>query len=484
METQATRREEDLLGILEIPIDAYWGIHTERAIRNFPISGRPVRPGLIRAVALVKKACALANLELGYLTPEKGEAIITACGEIATGCFPDQFPVDALQGGAGTSTNMNVNEVIANRAIELLRGRKGDYRLIHPLEEVNLHQSTNDIYPTALKVASISGLRRLSQAVANLQGAFQEKEKAFGAIVKIGRTEMQEAVPMTLGAEFAAFSEAIARDRWRTFKSEERLRVVNLGGTAIGTGLTAPRDYIFLVIEKLREVSGMGLSRGENLTGETANADPFVEVSGILKAHATNLVKISGDLRLLNFMGEIHLSPVQAGSSIMPGKVNPVVLEAVIQTGLRVMADDMLIADAVSRGTWQISEFMPLIADAFLEEIDLLAAAATLLAGQVRGLVADEARCRSFFDQSPMIVTALLPLIGYERATELIREFYLMENSKDGSASSSEGHAGGPPNIRSFLEEKLGKGLIEEALSPYRLTALGHREHGYHTQGE
>ncbi len=295
---------------------------------------------------------------------------------------------------------------------------------------------------------------------------------------------MQEAVPMTLGAEFAAFSEAIGRDRWRTFKCEERLRVVNLGGTAIGTGLTAPRDYIFLVIEKLREVSGMGLSRGENLTGETANADPFVEVSGILKAHAANLVKISGDLRLLNFTGEIRLSPLQAGSSIMPGKVNPVVLEAVIQTGLRVMADDMLIADAVSRGTCQINEFMPLIADAFLEEIDLLAAAAVLLAGQVQGLIANDARCRSFFDQSPMIITALLPLIGYERATELIREYHRRENSAEGSASLSEGHAGGTRNVRSFLEEKLGKGLIEEALSPYRLTALGHDKHGYHTQGK
>ena len=484
MDTEATRREEDLLGGLEIPINAYWGIHTGRAIRNFPLSGRSVRPEMIRAFALVKKACAVANLEMGYLAPEKGEAIIATCGEIAAGGFPDQFPVDALQGGAGTSTNMNVNEVIANRAIELLHGQKGDYRIVHPIEDVNLHQSTNDVYPTALKVASISGLRRLSQSVADLQGVFQEKEKAFGAIVKIGRTEMQEAVPMTLGAEFAAFSEAFSRDRWRMFKSEERLRVVNLGGTAIGTGLTAPRDYIFLVIEKLREVTGMGLSRGENLTGETANADPFVEVSGILKAHATNLVKISGDLRLLNFMGEIHLSPVQAGSSIMPGKVNPVVLEAVIQAGLRVMADDGLIADAVSRGTWQINEFMPLIADAFLEEIDLLTAAATLLAGQVRGLVADEARCRFFFDQSPMIVTALLPLIGYERATELIREYERRQCSTDGSGSSSEGPAGGKPSIRLFLEEKLGKGLIEEALSPYRLTALGHREHGYHTQRE
>ena len=484
MERHPTRRERDLLGDMEIPADVYWGIHTGRAIRNFPLSGRPVHPGLIRAFALVKKACALANLELGYLTPEKGEAIIAACGEIAAGGLSDQFPVDALQGGAGTSTNMNVNEVVANRAIEILQGRKGDYRLIHPLEDVNLHQSTNDVYPTALKVASISGLRRLSRAVADLQGAFQEKEKAFGAIVKIGRTEMQEAVPMTLGAEFAAFAEAIARDRWRTFKAEERLRVVNLGGTAIGTGLTAPRDYIFLVIEKLREISEMGLSRGENLTGETANADPFVEVSGILKAHSTNLVKISGDLRLLNFMGEVHLVPLQAGSSIMPGKFNPVALEAVIQTGLRVMADDMLITEAVSRGTWQISEFMPLIADAFLEAIDLLIAAASLLTGQVRGLAADEDRCRFYFDQSPMIVTALLPLIGYERATELIREYDRWKGSTKGAASSSEGQAVGARNIRSFLEEKLGKGLIEEALSPYRLTALGYREHGNHTQGQ
>jgi aspartate ammonia-lyase len=483
METGTTRREEDLLGALEIPADVYWGIHTARAIHNFPLSGRPVRPALIRALALVKKACAAANLELGYLTPGQGEAIIAACTEIAAGGLPDQFPVDALQGGAGTSTNMNLNEVIANRAIELLGGRRGDYRCIHPLEVVNLHQSTNDVYPTALKIASIAGLRRLAHTVADLQGAFQEREKGFAAIVKIGRTELQEAVPMTLGAEFAAFAEAFSRDRWRTAKGEERLRVVNLGGTAIGTGLTAPRDYIFLVIEKLREISGMGLSRAENLTGETANADPFVEVSGILKANAANLVKIAGDLRLLNFIGEIHLPPAQTGSSIMPGKINPVVMEAVIQTGLRVMADDMLIADAASRGTWQISEFLPLIADAFLEEIELLTAAAPLLAAQVRGLAADEARCSAFFDSSPMIITALVPFIGYERATELIREFNARAASTEPFASPAEGHAGGGRNIRTFLEEKLGKGLIEQALSPYRLTALGHRKNGYDTQG-
>ena len=287
---------------------------------------------------------------------------------------------------------------------------------------------------------------------------------------------------MTLGAEFAAFSEAFSRDRWRTFKSEERLRVVNLGGTAIGTGLTAPRDYIFLVVEKLREITGMGLSRGENLTGETANADVFVEVSGILKAHAANLVKISGDLRLLNFTGEIHLPPVQAGSSIMPGKVNPVIPEAAIQAGLRTMANDSVISDAVSRGTWQINEFLPLIADALLEEIDLLKAASAILARHVRNVVADETRCRAFFDRSPMIVTALLPAIGYERATELMQEYQKLETRIGSEALPSECRAAELPNIRSFLEEKLGKELLERALAPYHLTALGYRTHEYDTK--
>ena len=465
MDNGVGRKEEDLLGTLWIPADAYWGIHTQRAMDNFPVSGRRVNPSLLRAFALVKKACANTNTELGYLPPEKGHAIAAACDDIARGDFSEQFPVDALQGGAGTSTNMNVNEVIANRAIELLGGQRGDYRLVNPLEEVNLHQSTNDVFPTALKVAAISGLRLLSAAIAGLQGAFQEKEKSFGSFVKIGRTEMQEAVPMTLGAEFAAFSEAFSRDRWRTFKSEERLRVVNLGGTAIGTGLTAPRDYIFLVVEKLREITGMGLSRGENLTGETANADVFVEVSGILKAHAANLVKISGDLRLLNFTGEIHLPPVQAGSSIMPGKVNPVIPEAAIQAGLRTMANDSVISDAVSRGTWQINEFLPLIADALLEEIDLLKAASAILARHVRNVVADETRCRAFFDRSPMIVTALLPAIGYERATELMQEYQKLETRIGSEALPSECRAAELPNIRSFLEEKLGKELLSPGWS-------------------
>ncbi len=460
------RIEEDLLGKVEISGEVYWGIQTARAVRNFPISGRPVRPSLVKALALVKTACAAANRDTGFLEEKKAGAVMQACQEIAGGGLADQFPVDALQGGAGTSTNMNVNEVAANRALEILGMKKGEYGVIHPLHHVNLHQSTNDVYPTAIRIAGIFGLRALSGEVAKLQGAFQEKEREFGHIVKMGRTELQEAVPITLGAEFSAFSEAFARDRWRIFKCEERLRVVNIGGTAVGTGLAAPREFIFLVIEKLREATGLGLARGENLPGETANADPFVEVSGILKAHAVNLMKIANDLRLLNFIGEIRLPAHQAGSSIMPGKVNPVVMEAAIQTGIKVAANDGIVAEAASRGTLQINEFLPLLADSFLESLDLLINLNGILAEAVKGIQADEARCRAFFDESPMIVTALLPYLGYEKALALFQEF----------------QAGGGRNMRAFLEERLGKEWVERTLSPYQLTALGYRNHGQDTE--
>lgn len=454
------RTEEDLLGTLELPANCYWGIHTQRALSNFPISGTPVNPALIKALALVKKACCQANAGLRYLPTDKAEAILAACDDIAAGKPSDAFPVDALQGGAGTSTNMNLNEVIANLAIEKLGGKKGDYRLVHPLDHVNLHQSTNDTYPTAIRIAGIQGLRRLSSSVARLQGAFQDRERAFGEIVTISRTELQEAVPVTLGAEFSAFAEALSRDRWRTYKCEERLRVVNIGGTAVGTGLTAPRDYIFLVIEKLREVTGLGLARGENLMGETAHADTFVEVSGILKAHAANLIKIANDLRLLNFTGEISLPPLQAGSSVMPGKVNPVLMEAAMQAGIKVMANDVIIAETVSRGTWQINEFLPLLSHALLESLHLLDSIDELLAGHILRIVPDRDRCQFHLDRSPMILTALLPFLGYERATELIATFH------------REKHA----NVRAFLEMKLGRELVEKLLSPYALTALGYRK--------
>jgi len=454
------RIEKDFLGEKKIPQEAYWGIHTQRALENFPISGYKVNPSLVKALAMVKKGCCQANLELGYLQEKKGEAILLACDEVIGGKFGDQFPVDALQGGAGTSSNMNINEVLANRAVELLGGNKGDDQTVHPIEDVNLHQSTNDVYPTAIKIASIFLFRDLSQTIAQVQGAFQRKEKEFAKIVKVGKTELQEAVPITLGGEFSAFGEALARDRWRTFKCEERLRVVNIGGTAVGTGLSSPRSFIFLVIEKLREITGLGLSRGENLLDATANTDPFVEVSGILKAHASSLIKIANDLRLLHLLGEIELPKLQPGSSIMPGKVNPVALEATMQVGLKVMANDLVVTEACSRSTLQINEFLPLLAHSLLESLDILIRMNQILAGHVEGITANEAKCREIFDQSPMLITAFLPYIGYDRAAALLKEFF----------------SSGRKNVREFLSEKLGASLVGKILSPERLISLGYRE--------
>ncbi|HRZ87589.1 MAG TPA: aspartate ammonia-lyase [bacterium] len=452
------RIERDLLGERRVPPDAFYGIHTVRALENFSVSGLRVAPALIQALAAVKKACARANRELGFLGADKESAMLRACDEIAAGGFSDQFPLDALQGGAGTSTNMNVNEVIANRAIELLGGTKGDYALVHPIEDVNRHQSTNDVYPTALKIAAIRGFRSLSKAAEDLQGAFQQKEKEFARVVMVGKTELQEAVPMTLGAVFSGFAGALGRDRWRTFKCEERLRVVNLGGTAVGTGLTAPRQFIFLAVERLREITGLGLARADNLVDETANADPFVEASAILKAHAVNLIKIAGDLRLMNLSGEIALPAAQAGSSIMPGKVNPVICEMAIQAGMKAVANDALVADAVSRGTLQISEFLPLAAHALLESLGLLRRADEILAGHVRSIRHGEERCRETVDRSVSIVTALLPAVGYDRAAALVKEF----------------GASGETDVRAFLARALGRAAIDDLLSPERLTSLGY----------
>lgn len=457
------RIEEDFLGALEIPAEALWGIQTARASANFPVTGRRVNPRLIRAYALVKKACCLTNREIEYLDARRADAISAACDEIAGGGFSDQFPVDALQGGAGTSTNTNLNEVIANRANELLGLPRGTYtgEGVHPLDHVNLHQSTNDTYPTALKVCLTGMVRELAPAIERLQGALQKKEKEFAGIVTVGRTELQSAVPMTLGAEFSAFAECIGRDRWRTFKCEERLRVVNLGGTAVGTGLAAPRRYIFRVTDILRELTGFGLARAENLIDQTANADSLVEVSGILRAHAANLIKVSRDLRFLAQAGEIDLPAVQAGSTIMPGKVNPVILEAVIQAGMKARANDALLGEAVAHGSLQINEYMPLIADLMIESIELLRNASAMLASHVHGIAANAENCARRLDTDPMIITALLPAIGYERAAALLKEYRL---------------TGGTVTLRNFLSERLGKELIDKVFSPAALSALGFQD--------
>lgn len=452
------RLERDLLGEMELPDDVLYGIQTERARRNFDVSGRRVAPEMVVAMAQVKLACARANAACGLLAEDVARAVAAACEEVIHGRHGDQFVVDALQGGAGTSTNMNVNEVLARRASQLL-GRPVD-----PFDAVNLHQSTNDVYPTALRVATIDGLRRLEAAIVVLQEACQAKEREFAAVVKLGRTELRDAVPVTLGREFGAYANVLARDRWRVFKCIERLRTVNLGGTVVGTGLTAPRSYIFCVVEKLREVTGMNLARAENLVEATQNQDALVEVSGILRAHATNLVKVARDLRLMSSgpeggLGEIELPAVQPGSSIMPGKVNPVIPEMVTQAAFRVMAHDQEIGLVAMSGELELNAFLPLAADALVSSVNLLERADRIFAERcVAGIVAHVELCRRALERSHEIVTALVPRIGHAQAVELARRM------RDGRL-----------DVRTAVREMglMAEAELEELLTPERLCALG-----------
>ncbi len=415
------------MGELEVPDDVYYGIHTVRATDNFPVSAYPVPNELIRALAVVKEACALANLRCGLLEESVGRAIATAAQEVAAGQLADQFVVDAFQGGAGTSTNMNMNEVLANRAIELLGGQRGDYSVVDPLAHVNLSQSTNDVYPTALKVAAIRLVLLLSDAMAKLQGSLQAKEASFAGILKLGRTEMQDAVPITLGQEFGAYAEAFARDRWRLFKVEERLRQVNLGGTAVGTGLNAPREYIYAAVEELQNLTGLGIARAENMIDVTQNVDVFVEVSGLVKTAAVNLAKVAADLRLLSSgprggFGEITLPRLQAGSSIMPDKVNPVATEMASQVAFHVMSADYAITLAALSGQLELNAFLPLIAFHLLGSLRMLANGVTVFRLRcVEGVEPDVARCREWLEESRCLVTALAPYLGYGKAGDLVR---------------------------------------------------------------
>jgi aspartate ammonia-lyase len=423
----SSRTERDSLGERAIPSGSYYGIHTARAMENFPITGGTVHPALIEAYGTVKLACAVTNTSLGVwkANPAKADAIQQACGELSAGKFLNEIKLDPLQGGAGTSLNFAVNEVIANRALEILGKPFGEYAAISPLEDINLHQSTNDTFPTALKLAAILRLHQLEERLVALQEAFQEAEKKFAHVVKLGRTEMQDAVLTTLGREMSAYAEAVSRDRWRLFKCEERLRVVNLGGTAIGTGIAAPREFIFRVVDTLRDLTGIGFARAENLVDNTQNADVYVEVSGLLKTCAVNLIKISGDLRLMSSgprggFGEIKLPARQAGSSIMPGKINPVIPEAVTQAGTMMIGYDAALTQACAMGSLELNPFLPLISDCLLKSVDLLANAAYILTEKcVTGIEADETRCRQLLENSTAIATALLPKLGYTKSAEI-----------------------------------------------------------------
>lgn len=422
------RVEKDLLGERAILYDRYFGINTDRALENFALSSPPVNKRLIREIVLIKKAAADANWRCGSLSKEKTEAIICACDEILQGGLDGEFPVNSLQGGAGTSANMNVNECVANRAIELMGGKKGEYSLVHPLDDVNMSQSTNDVFPTALRIATIKLIRELSDALASLQDSLQKKEIEFSDIPKLGRTELMDALPMRAGQGFGAYAQAIARDRWRIYKAEERLRTINIGGTAIGTGLNALPKYIYLITENLQAMTGLGLARAESPMDATQNADVFAEVSGLLKACAVNLLKISNDLRLLasgpvGGIGEVLLQEVQAGSTIMPGKVNPVIPEMAAQVGIKVMANDLAITTAAAMGQLELNAFMPLIAESLLDSLTLLTDAVRLFNEKcIIPLRMNEQRCRKNLENSSALAAALIHYIGYDCAAALAKK--------------------------------------------------------------
>ena len=458
------RHEHDSLGEKLIPTDALWGIHTARAMENFPVTGRLIAPELIHAFGQVKLAAARTNKKLGYLSPDLADLIEHAAIEMAEGKLDEYIRVDPFQGGAGTSTNLNVCEVLANRALILAGKHPGDYNVIDPLEHVNLHQSTNDTYPTALKIATYELLKSLESAITEIQETCQTKEQELTDVLKVGRTELTDAVPMTLGRTFGAWADAFARDRWRIYKCTERIRVVNLGGTAIGTGMGAARDYIFNVTEELRTVTHLPLARAENLLDTTQNMDVFVEVAGILQAHASNLMKIAADLRLLasgpdTGLAEINLPPMQTGSSIMPGKVNPVMTEMLTQVAIDVFSNVSAISLAAGSGQLELNAFLPLIADKLLSTLRNLIAANRLMSEKcIRNITANVERCRSLVFRSTALTTVLVPIIGYHKAAQIAQ---YMQTHKCDIFIAAQTVAQIPP------------GQLEKLISPHAVNALG-----------
>lgn len=399
----------------------YYGEESRRARDNFPLGHRLTDKRLIYAIVEVKKAAARTYADLGT-DPDLYEAVVSACDRVLAGEMDDQFVTQALQGGAGTSTHMNVNEVLAALSSDILG------RAVHPIDDVNRGQSTNDVYPTALRVAAIRMIRSLSEECAKLQESLQRRETEFEDVRKLGRTELMDAVPVTLGEEFGAMAQAIARDRWRIYKVEERLRQVNIGGTAVGLYDTADRQYRFRVIEVLRRQTGIGLSAAEYPMDVTQNNDVFVEASGLLKALAVNLMKLSGDLRLMNSgpfggLGEIRLQALQKGSSIMPGKVNPVIPEMTMQCAMRVIANDTAITMAAAGGEFELNAFLPLIADCLLESLHLLTRACAIMREKcIDTLSADPERCGRILSHSLADAASFIPYLGYDTVSDVIRE--------------------------------------------------------------
>lgn len=425
-----TRLEHDLLGERAVPDERYYGIQTLRALENYQISGIPIShyPAFIRSLAYIKQAAALANRQLGLLDETICRAIVQACEKILAGEFQNEFVVDVIQGGAGTSTNMNANEVIANVALEIAGHRKGEYQFIHPLNHVNMSQSTNDVYPTALRLTLSILLDDLMSAMRYLQDALALKGKEFADVIKMGRTQLQDAVPMTLGQEFEAYAIMVGEDIQRVREAQALIHEINMGATAIGTGLNAHPDYARIVTEKLRELTGIPVVKSENLVEATQDAGAYVQLSGVLKRVAVKLSKICNDLRLLSSgpragLNEINLPPMAPGSSIMPGKVNPVIPEVVNQVAFEVIGNDITVTMAAEAGQLELNVMEPVIAYNLFTSIDMLGRACRTLTDRcIRGITANRERTRKMVEQSIGLVTALNPIIGYEKSTEIANE--------------------------------------------------------------
>ena len=421
--------EHDFLPyVKDIPEDVYYGVQSLRAAENFHITGLNMHPEIINSLAYIKKAAAITNCEVGLLEKKKAQAIVQACDEIVSGKFHNEFIVDPVQGGAGTSLNMNANEVIANRAIEILGGKKGDYTIINPNDDVNCGQSTNDVIPTAGKMTSLRLLQNLKKQLLRLYDALNEKATEFDHIIKMGRTQMQDAVPIRLGQEFKAYSVAIMRDIHRMDKAMDEMRTLNMGGTAIGTGINADEGYLRRIVPNLTEISGMDFIQAFDLIDSTQNLDAFVAVSGAVKACAVTLSKMSNDLRLMSSgprtgFGEINLPAKQNGSSIMPGKVNPVIPEVVNQVAFNIIGNDVTITMAAEAGQLELNAFEPIIFYCMFQSIDTLGyAVQTLVDNCIVGITANEERCRYLVENSVGIITAISPHLGYQKAADIAKK--------------------------------------------------------------
>ena len=454
------RIEKDSLGEKRIPDDVHYGIQTLRAIENFPISGMRLPLEMVQAIAIIKRAAAETNMELGGLDRKKGMALIKAAKEVADGKFNNQFTVDVFQAGAGTSFNMNANEVLANRAIEHLKGKKGDYSIIHPNDHVNMAQSTNDVFPTTMRIASLFKLPKLLESLDNLENSLESKAREFKGIIKSGRTHLQDAVPIRLGHEFKAWAKMIAKSTHRIKVAGDGIKELNIGATAVGTGLNTRPGYQKKVVKKLSRLTGIDLKPAENLIEITQNLNDFVHLSSSLRLLAIDLIKIANDLRLLSSgpntgLAEIILPAVQPGSSIMPGKVNPVIAEAIDMVAFQVIGNDLTITCAAQAGQLELNVMMPVVAHNLLQSIDILTNGCRVFSEKcINGIKADEARCREFADKSVSIVTALSPYIGYGQSAEIAKEAVRTKRSIKEVA---------------FEKCKLDKRKIEDILDPLKM---------------